>query len=534
MIIILIQYEFLKQEGFAGVDGLSSSDRSAIEEITDLWYDLEGEIPKDKNIFHELFSGYSKKWVEYLRTTSPSWSSVIRGWWLELARIRYNEPARYKKRHIRKDWYGWELDPYFYSGKIFTLPIRGILGLKPQPAEEDYDRFHKELKGMIWKDVFNYDILRLWPREGWGVRDVSTARAKVCAGVFIATEKNIGEEPLPEFCDIYGVSVRTCVFKKASALSDWAVVSDFMRQIPEEVPILLVTISDYDFDGITGVHFGFHDHFKKYYPEVRHLICGVFPFQVPPERLHPGDALYELKKKAAQDWFKAAQEGRVPSDMAPIEYEGKYYGIEMDAVGMHKYLPAIVEKLEEVGCTQEVWTDWAREETFPDVDEVEERIAHAKARDLIRHRQLESMKSKIYKERWRKVSEYDKTSFQVDRNRESLKDIVREEMEGTGKEITEETDFDDRVRPPLHTLKKQVAELPLKPYEEYWDPETKTGFSRKYLVEKLEEGLEEEFEERIEDIEEKVEEEMAARIEKKKAEVLELLEEVRTRSRVAD
>ena len=529
---MLAQYDFLRREGFAGVDGIPSGSRVEIEEMIDLWYDLEGYIPKDMNILHELFSRYPSKWMDHLRVASPSQSTLIRGWWLENARIRYNEPRRYELRHIRKDWYGKETDPHVYSGKIFLLPSSEAIGVI-KPAEENYDRFHKRLKEMVWDDVLDYDILRLWPKPEWGVRDVKPERAKACAGIILATEKMIGEKKILEFTDVYGVAVRNCVFMKPSTLSDWAVVSEFRRKVPPDTPILLVTLADYDYDGIRGFHFAFLDHFRKFYPKVRHVMAGVFPEQVPPERLHPGDALYEPSAKSIRDWLRAIERGTVPRDMGPVEYEGKYYGIEMDVVGVEAFLLTIVDKLEEIGCTQDLWTDWARDQTFPDYDEVEERVAHAKARELDKHREITAIRSKIWDERERKVRQYDKAYSQLRELRDyKLRDLVAEEMEGAGADIALETDFDDRKRPLPSTLKRRVAEQPLEPYEEYWEPETRTGFSEKYLVDKLEEGLEGEFEDRREDIEGRVEREIQPKLDEKKDEALKILAEIRTRSRV--
>lgn len=525
-------YDFLKKEGFVGVDGLPASSRDEIEAIVDLWFDLEGVIPKDQNIFHELFSKYSDKWFDHLRTARPSFSSLLRGWWLENARIRFNEPEKYEKRHIRKDWYGKETDPHFYSGKVFTLPLQEALGLRPAPEEEYYDRFHKILKDMVWADIFNYDILQLWPRPEWGVRDVDVARSKACAGVIIGTEKMIGEKKLKEFTRVYGVSVRTSVFMKPSTLSDWAVISEFIRQIEPTTPILLVTLADYDFDGITGVHFAFQDHFKKYYPKVHHVMCGVFPHQLHPARLRPGEAVYELGKKSAEDWLRAVRDGRIPSDMAPIEIEGKYYGIEMDAVGIDAFLPTIVEKLAELGCTQEKWTDWARAETFPDYDEVEERQVGVHTRELEKYEKIVSMLRQIKEERSRKVKKYDDLRGQLWKYEKDLEELVGEELAGIGADIALEPDFDDRKKPKPSTLIERVAVQPLEPYEDFWDPKTQTGFSMSYLVDKLEEGITEKFGELEEDIEDRVEKEIEPKVDEKVDEVLAVLEEVRTRSRI--
>ncbi|GAG80038.1 unnamed protein product, partial [marine sediment metagenome] len=189
---MLDQYDFLREKGFRGVYALPGKSSDVIERVVDLWIDLEGEIPRDRNVFHELFAKHPDKWFDHLRITRPDLTSLIRGWWLELARIRHNDPNRYDHRHIRRDWYGKAEDPRPYSGKIFILPLGDALGLKPQPSEEFYDRFHKILKNMVWDDIFTYDTLRLWPQAEYGVRDIDVHRAKACPVVIIGTEKLIG------------------------------------------------------------------------------------------------------------------------------------------------------------------------------------------------------------------------------------------------------------------------------------------------------------------------------------------------------
>ena len=101
---MLDQYRFLRDKGFVGIDALPSASRDLIQGIVDLWIDLEGSIPRDKNVLHELFAQYPDKWFDHLKTARPDFTSIVRGWWLENARIRSNEPERYKQRHIRRDW----------------------------------------------------------------------------------------------------------------------------------------------------------------------------------------------------------------------------------------------------------------------------------------------------------------------------------------------------------------------------------------------------------------------------------------------
>ena len=530
---MLDQYDFLREEGFRGVFALPAKSSAIIEGVVDLWVDLEGEIPRDRNVFHELFAKYSDKWFEYLRLTRPDLTSLIRGWWLELARIRHNDPSLYRQRHIRRDWYGHADDPRPYSGKIFILPLGDVLGLKEQPSDEYYDRFHKILKAMVWDDLFTYDTLRLWPQEEYGVRDIDVNRAKVCPVVIIGTEKLIGEPQLKLFSEVYGVTVRTSVFKKPSTLSDWAVISELVDQLRgRDLPILLVTLADYDFDGITGVHLAFADHFAKYYPEVEHAICGVLPFQIPEERLTPGDALYELGAKPLKYWQDGIKKGTIPPDMEPYEYKGKFYGVEMDVAGIKAFLPTIVEKLAELGCTQDAWTDWARKETFPDVDDIESGEMRSFTRELPEYKQLTATQSQVQKERYRKVEEYDKIYWDLSRLQDDVTSKAEEDLLGIAEEIAEEGDFDDRGRPEPSKLIARVATPPLENYEDYWDEDTETGFSTEYLEEKLRAELESRFEELREEIEDKVREDLHDKIDVKKDEVLELLEEVRTVSRV--
>jgi len=530
---MLDQYNFLLDEGFKGVFALPEKSRDVIEGVVDLWVELEGKIPRDRNVFHELYANHTDKWFELLRITRPDLTSLIRGWWLENARIRHNEPNRYKHRHIRRDWYGHSEDPKPYSGKIFILPLGDALGLKEQPSEEYYDRFHKTLKDMVWEDIFNYDTLRLWPQEEYGVRDIDISRAKACPAVIIGTEKLIGEDALKKFAEVYGVVGRTSVFKKPSTLSDWAVISEFVEQLRgRRIPILLVTLADYDFDGITGVHLAFEDHFSKYYPDVEHVICGVLPSQVSEERLTPGDALYELGAKPLRYWLDGIKQGNIPADMPPYEYEGGYYGVEMDVAGIDAFLPTIVEKLEELGCTQDVWTDWARERTLPDVDDVERGEIRVFTRDIPEYKQLVSAETKVLEERARKVEQLDNMRWALSGLQDDVRDIADKELEGIAEEIAGEYDFDDRGRPEYHTLISRVATQPLEPYEDYWDEDTETGFSTEYLEDKLRNELVDRYEELRSDVEDKVKEELTDRIESKKDEALLLLEEIRTRSRV--
>lgn len=530
---MLDQYSFLLDEGFRGVFALPGPSRAVIEGVVDLWVDLEGEIPRDRNVFHELFARHPDKWFDHLKLTRPDLTSLIRGWWLELARIRHNEPHRYDHRHIRRDWYGKAEDPRPYSGKIFILPLGDVLGLKPQPSEEYYDRFHKILKNMVWDDMFSYDTLRLWPQAEYGVRDIDVYRAKACPVVIIGTEKLIGEPSLKKFAEVYGVTGRTSVFKKPSTLSDWAAISELVSQLRgRDIPILLVTLADYDFDGITGVHLAFEDHFSKYYPEVEHAICGVFPFQIPEERLTPGDALYELGAKPLKYWQDGIRRGTIPRDMAPYEYEGKYYGVEMDVAGIDAFLPTIVEKLEKLGCTQDEWTDWAREQTLPDVDDIESHEIKSFARETPEYKQLTAAISKVREEKSRKTKKYDELYWDLDRLQDDVKDKAEEELEGIADEIAEEEDFDDRGRPAPSTLTERVATQPLEPYEDYWDEDTDTGFSRRYLEDKLKDELTDRYEKRKEEVEDKIKDEMTGDIEAKKNEILDFLDEIRTVSRV--
>ena len=530
---MLDQYDFLRDMGFKGVYALPDKAQREIEAAVDLWVDLEGEIPRDRNVFHELFAEHTDKWFDHLKITRPDLATMIRGWWLENARIRHNEPHRYKLRHIRRDWYGYAEDPRIYSGKLFILPIPPALGLKYQAAEEYSDRFAKILWAMIQDGVFNYDILRLWPAEEFGVRDIDIYRAKVCPAVIIATEKMINEEKLKRFADVYGVSVRTSVGGKPSALSNWAVISEFVKQLRrKDIPILLVTLTDYDYDGIRMTHLAYKDHLSQFYPEVGHLMCGVFPHQIPPERLNPGDALYEPSAKSLKAWQAAVRTKAVPADMAPYEYEGKFYGIEMDVAGIDLFLPTIVEKLEEMGCTQDAWTDWAREQTLPDVDDIEDREISSFAREIPEYKQLEATQSKVQAERYRKVKEYDEMYWALNRLQDDVKGKAKDELEGIADEIAEEDDFDDRGRPEPSKLIELVATDPLEPYEDYWDEDTDTGFSRRYLEKKLSDELEDRYEKLRKDVEEKVKDEMTEDIEAKKDEVLELLDEIRTASRV--
>lgn len=171
--------------------------------------------------------------------------------------------------------------------------------------------------------------------------------------------------------------------------------------------------------------------------------------------------------------------------------------------------------------------------TFPDVDEVERGEIASFAGELPEHKQLSAVMSQVSKERWRTVEEYDRLSSALSGLVGRVEDKAKEELKGIADDVASEEDFDDRGRPETHTLIARVATQPLKPYEEYWDEETKTGFSRSYLEEKLREELRDQYEEKLDDVQARVEE-LEGEIHSRKEEALDLLNEIRTPSRVRE
>ena len=155
-----------------------------------------------------------------------------------------------------------------------------------------------------------------------------------------------------------------------------------------------------------------------------------------------------------------------------------------------------------------------------------------KTRDLEEHNILSSIKGKVRDERRRKTDKYWDKITEISSLISDIEDMVKEKIEGEGEDIMDRPNFDDRRRPPKNTLKERVAKQPLQPYEEYWDPETKTGFSQEYLRRKLRNELEDLTEKRQEDIKEQVSDRMKERIEDILDQVRDLLDEVHTRSRV--
>jgi hypothetical protein len=167
------------------------------------------------------------------------------------------------------------------------------------------------------------------------------------------------------------------------------------------------------------------------------------------------------------------------------------------------------------------------------VDEVERGEIASFVSELPEHKQLTAVMSQVSKERWRTVEEYDKLSGALMGLGSRVEERAREELEGIADDIASEEGFDDRGRPETHTLIARVATQPLKPYEEYWDEETKTGFSRSYLEEKLRAELRNRYDEKLDEVQARVEE-LEGEIHRRKAEALDLLNEVRTPSRVRE
>ena len=91
---MLDQYDFLVEEGFKGISEIRSGSLDQIEEMIDLWIDLEGEIPPEQKYGTRTLQTTPIRMEKtgFKLRMGGSGLPVCRAWWLENARIRYNNP----------------------------------------------------------------------------------------------------------------------------------------------------------------------------------------------------------------------------------------------------------------------------------------------------------------------------------------------------------------------------------------------------------------------------------------------------------
>lgn len=505
---MIVQYNPLKEKGYRGIDALAPKTREVIEELGDMCVELVGETPFGENCVHKLLTEHTSELEKYLKTRKPALSDVTRAWILENARIRMNQPELYKIRHIGKDWYGKEEDPKFYSFKSFVLPVREMLEM-PRPERELSMKadFREEVTNLVKENVLGYDELRLEVLPTFGVRDYKPEKA--CPGAVIATEKGITE--FDDFGDLYGVRCLTSTEAKPSMLSNYAVAKKMGEELAGN-PIRLTTAADYDPSGFENSHY-YCEHFRTFYPNVECVRVGVFPEQVPKERLVPGEALYELDPAEAKKWRSLQAKGIIPPDRNPIEVNGKLYGVEMDSVSVRGFFPKIMDELSELGCTQRAWEEWARKEQHVDkpmsVWEVRDELAERTEADIRAEKILGKVEERIEE----KIREEKALKGNIEGFKSEVKYETERWLDKQAGDIVSKPDFDDRPSPPENTLKEEI--LAGRRFED--------RFSVDYLNEKLKGELRSEFEKKMGEVEQRISYERLEELETKTSELLKVV-----------
>jgi hypothetical protein len=314
---------------------LSRSDRETLDTIRGIARSLGAR--DDQNAVHFLAVEHTSKWHQ--NGFSGNLSQAYRLWFVEAGRIRLAYRSGHKVRWFRADWYGVAEDPYYTPFKRFAQSANP----NAFDSRKDSQKMSIALSDLVKNRVIDYADLRLQDNT----RQRKENSVKGWNGILLAIEKDaMWNNELTRFAENLGMLVVTSGKGEPSRNSNEMVYNIIRNSGLSEC--VLLTITDFDQYGFY-IENSFAEHLETYEDMiVNHFRVGTDPSLYSSDRLTPEDALYELPP-SSQRWERAIEIG-----------DGKKYGIEMDTNSWSFYFKAIIEKLLEIGYTEEDFDEWAR------------------------------------------------------------------------------------------------------------------------------------------------------------------------------
>jgi len=364
---------------------------------------------------------------------SDNVSMIYRLWMVEAARTR--ALVKHEIRWLRADWYGKASDKYPTSFKKFAQAIVG----SAFNSRKDSVKMSTALSELVERRVCDYKDLMLQDNT----RNRLESSPKAWNGIILGIEKNAMWTPqLQKFCNALGILVVTSGSGEPSRNSN-EMIWDVIEACKIEKPVLLV-ISDYDKYGFYIAN-TFKKHLETYGQEFVFRRVGIDPSDLSPAEATPQASLYELPNP----WEHA------------IEYNGqKKYGIEMDVKEWKFYFKKILDTLLSLGFTVADFDKWARQARWARV----ERALNEAVEEFIKNDPTYRKWQGTIEQIWNLIN--------------TMKTIVREQIETEVPKITSQPNFDDRSDESSNFLTDLIK---ARNYED--------RYSRTYLTEKLKSAL---------------------------------------------
>ena len=144
----------------------------------------------------------------------------------------------------------------------------------------------------------------------------------------------------------------------------------FNGKVDENHPIRILTLTDFDYDGVNPIAGGFVKQMKHYTPHVKVGRVGLESSQIAKNRLSANDALYEVK----QDNKNVPKEKWMKENLFKNS-AGRYLGAEVECNPFKFYYPLIWDALKETGVTYEMFLNQKYKDIQPDIKSATKDIA---------------------------------------------------------------------------------------------------------------------------------------------------------------
>ena len=177
-------------------------------------------------------------------------------------------------------------------------------------------------------------------------------------------------------CEILGIKVLLQGSGRPNFSSTEYIYTHFFNgKVDEDHPIRILTLTDFDYDGVNPIAGGFIKQMKHYTPHVKVGRVGLESTQVP-KNVKPDDVTYEVK----QDNKNAPKEKWMENNLY-INKLGRYMGMEVEAFPFAFYYEKIWDALKETGVTYQDYVNKQYEAIQPDAKAVAKEIATEMLRD---------------------------------------------------------------------------------------------------------------------------------------------------------
>ena len=172
-------------------------------------------------------------------------------------------------------------------------------------------------------------------------------------------------------CEILGIKVLLQGSGRPNFSSTEYIYTHFFSgQVDKDHPIRILTLTDFDYDGINPIAGGFVKQMQHYTPYVNVGRVGLESLQIEKDRLSVDDALYEVKQDN-----KNAPKLKWMEENLFVGENDRFLGAEVECNPFRFYYPLIWDALKETGVTYQDFIEQRYADIQPDARSAAKDIA---------------------------------------------------------------------------------------------------------------------------------------------------------------